>query len=670
MDVFLRPDCFARLFFLWLVLISFPLLAHEDTVYQAQEIVVETPSLLPAASKKTYSKDILELRPHVTINQLLEVVPGLTVIQHAGGGKATQYYLRGFDADHGTDIRFELDGLPINLVSHGHGQGFTDLNFIIPELVESLETDKGPYQADQGDFATAGSVAFKLKKEIKANEFAFSGGRFNTWRGLGLWGDTWDRHAFYFASEVYATDGPFENDENFLKLNLWGRGHFHQGNWETTLTTSFYQGDWNASGQIPLPLVESGVLSRFGSLDPSEGGQTRRFQFYAESQWTPSDRQQLKILPYYYHYDFNLFSNFTFFLEDPVNGDQIEQRDDREVFGLKLDYERIDEWKKVTFKSRMGGGFRLDWITNSLNHTVEREFLSSMVSNHIRQLNPYFFLEEDFQLTSWFRLVAGLRWDSIYLKVEDLLDQGVEGSHFGQIWQPKLSMIFSPHQKLDVFLNFGRGFHSNDARGVVDPVQSASLFAGAWGGELGFRLKPKPGLEVSVAAWLLHLESELVFVGDAGTTEPSDASLRTGVETEVSWKILPWLWAYGNFTWTHGQLLGVPSGLDAIALAPSWTLGAGLSADHSSGFYGSLSLDAIGDRPANEDNSLRAEGFMIWNLMAGYRFKNLKIFPNPESRLALQVDVINLFNAHYRSAQFATTSRPVAGGAVVDDIHF
>lgn len=650
--------------------------AHEMPVtketppQELQEILVEEQRQPQAATEQVFKQPIIELRPVQETGDILEVVPGLITIQHAGGGKANQYYLRGFDNDHGTDIAFSVDDVPVNMVSHGHGQGYSDFNFVIPALVDSVEARKGPYFAQDGDFATAGAVNVKLLEKLEANQLTFEGGRFDTFHGTALLGTDDGKKGFYIASDVYTTNGPFLNPDDFVRFNLFARGRFESGNWKGVFTGSYYSGTWNASGQIPLPLVESGQLSRFGTLDPSDGGESHRQQVYAQISWEPNERQSFHLTAYGFHYDLDLFSNFTFFLDDPVNGDQIEQRDRREVLGYKAEYSRLDRAGGVGFRTTVGNGLRFDRIHNQLNHTTQRNFLSATTDNKIRQLNPYVYAQEEFLVNDWFRFVGALRADVLNYNVTDLLGNGVQGDKAGVVLSPKATAIFSPLDQVDVFLNFGQGFHSNDARGVLDPTMPASKFAKATGAEFGLTLKPFQRLKIDLAGWYLHLTSELVFVGDEGITEAKGPTKRYGADVTLHYHILDWLWADLDFTYAHARFTDLPSGQNFVPLAPRWTFGGGIYAKHPSGFYGSLSTVAISSRPANEDDSLTASGFMVWDLMAGYRREGVRALGGGKAGWSAQLDILNLFNANYRESQFDTTSRPDPLGPDITAIHF
>ncbi|MFO1520018.1 MAG: TonB-dependent receptor [bacterium] len=660
------------------LLFSSPILCQEESKEGSNSgilVVLPEPEWkegkdLGAASSELIPETQLDLVPIERTGDLLEVVPGLVAIQHAGGGKANQYYLRGFDADHGTDIAFSQDQVPINMVSHAHGQGYSDLNFIIPELVEAIEVRKGPYSALDGDFATAGAINFSLKERMEGNSVSFQAGRFNTYRGLLTLGKDNGSNGLYAAAEGYYNDGPFDHPNRYERLNLVVRGFFETEHWKGVFTGSTHDGRWNASNQIPVSLVESGQLSRFGAIDPSDGGRSHRHQLYGTLTWTPDEKQKLSLLLYGFQYDLNLFSNFTFFLNDPVNGDQIEQKDNRQVFGYRADYSREDRAGKITFKTAAGSVLRFDHIHNELNHTVGRNLLSQETDNHIDQLNPSLYAQEEILFTDWFKLVAGGRLDLLQFHVTDLLGKGVEGNKTAFIFSPKLSLIFSPRKEVDVFLNFGQGFHSNDARGVFNTTTHADPDAKATGGELGVETRLFNRWDFSVSGWALKLNSEQVFVGDEGTTEPSGATVRAGAEIDTRLKILDWLWADFNFAYTHAEFLDEPANNNAVPLAPRFTLSGGLSAQHPSGFYGSARVRAISSRPANQDRSLTATGYMVWDLMAGYKKTDYHWLWNKNAGFGFQLDVLNLFNANYRESQFDTTSRPTQGGPVITDVHF
>ncbi len=629
----------------------------------------EDPRAHTASSKRIESKTLRQV-PQRRIGDLLTLTPGLIAIQHSGGGKANQYFLRGFDADHGTDIAFSLEGMLINQLSHGHGQGFADLNFLIPEILETLEARKGPYFVQDGDLATAGAIEFRLKEKLEHNQFTFETGSFNTFRSLILAGKENQKSRFYIANEIYTTDGPFVHPDRYLRYNLIFRGAFDLEKWKGSLITSSYHGFWNASNQIPATFVENGSLDRFDALDSTDGGSSQRHQILAKLTYAPSAKQKIDWMAYGAYYDLNLFSNFTFFLEDPLHGDQLNQKDKRFQAGFQTKYDREDYLGPVRLRHFLGAGLRFDRIKNALHHTQARALIEANTENLVSLLNPYFYLQEDIQPASWLRLSGGVRLDGLHMDVADRLAQGVEGQNTSWVLSPKAGVVLSPHSILDLFMNFGQGFHSNDARGVVRSIDPASPYAKATGGEAGIRLKPFQRLNLDVAAWYLDLESELVFSGDAGTTEPSGPTRRAGIEADLNYKILDWLTLDFDFTWTHARFRDLPEGENAVPLAPRWTLSGGLMAEHPLGIYGSLRTRAISDRPANEDASLTATGYYLLDLMLGDKQQNRKWFGSDKSGFALEFKILNFLDANYRESQFDTTSRPDSTGAELTDVHF
>ena len=500
-----------------------------------------------SASSIDISGDEIRLRPYVSTGELLNAAPGFYVIQHAGGGKANQYFLRGFDADHGTDVAFFLDGVPLNWVSHGHGQGYTDLNFIIPELIQRVEVRKGPYQAEYGDFATAGAINLVLDDEKPMSSLTVGGGTYRTFRGVGIISPKLDKVKPLIAAEVFGTDGPFENGEDLLRVNIFARTTFElRGETRLTLTGMAYLGDWNASGQIPLRAVESGDLDWFGSIDKNEGGQSQRYSLYLSVQSPAKPGAQgkrgiggegLNLVGWVTLSRFTLYSNFTFFANDPVNGDMIRQGDDRTAFGLRASYGFAHRFDRVTLKSRMGASFRFDAIDNTLQTAPAREILETQVDADISEGGLGLFGEEELAW-KWLRLIAGLRFEYFGFDVTDRLEDRdtlgtmTSGEEAQAIVLPKASLIVHPVEPLELFFNFGRGFHSNDARGVVLGTDPATPLSAALGWELGARVLAWERFQMSTTFFWLNLDSEVVWIGDEGTTEASGATQRFGLEAQ------------------------------------------------------------------------------------------------------------------------------------------
>ncbi len=612
-----------------------------------------------SASAMDLSGEEIRLRPYLSTGDLLNAAPGLFSIQHAGGGKANQYFLRGFDADHGTDIAFYVDGVPINWVSHGHGQGYTDLHFVIPELIERLELRKGPYYAEYGDFSTAGTINIVLDADKPSHSFTLLGGTQRTFRGLAIVSPKLDKVKPLFAVDVLGSDGPFDKPEDLLRFNLFAKTSFELGGGRRlAITGGAYGASWEASGQIPLREVEAGRLDRFGSIDPNEGGQSERYSLYL-SFAAPAEAgalgersvraEGLQLVTWLTRSEFALYSNFTFYAQDPVNGDMIRQGDTRTAFGTRLGYGFVHRFDEVLLKTRLGGNFRMDLINNSLQQAPAREVLDTLVDAAIREANVGLFAEEELDWR-WFRLIGGLRFDWFDFAVDDRLEDRDEdrAQRSAVLVSPKASFIVQPVESLQLFVNFGRGFHSNDARGVVREVDPVTPLAAALGWELGARVVAWDRLELSAAVFWLDLDSEVVWIGDEGTTEASGASRRFGVETQLRAELFRWLLADAELSWVRAELLDEPASANAIPLAPDLLLSAGLTAlDERTGLSGRIGILYLGDRPATEDRFLTAQGFFRVDLSLGWE----------NERLGFTAQVLNLLNRSWRQAQFATTGR-------------
>ena len=654
----------------------------EAPPFRLPEVVVEADRPYTAASSHTVRERDFSLRPLRRPADLLEVAPGLIVMQHAGGGKANQYMLRGFDADHGTDVALKLDGVPLNNPSHGHGQGYADVNFLIPEVLRLIEVDKGPYFVEHGDFATAGAVNVVTSRRAPANTTAFQAGRFGIYRGLVMGGGQLGEVDGTIAAEGYGQDGPFESPEDYTRYSLFSRAAYDTGDWTTDLTFLSYRGTWHASGQLPRRAVNDGRLDRFGSVDPTEGGTSQRHQLHARAAWQPDARRDVRLLAYGVYYDLDLFSNFTFFASDPVNGDQIGQKDKRWYGGLEASYAHRATFGALAAEGRAAVGLRGDRIANQLAYTRERAFLQNVVADRVQLLDSYCYLETDVVWTPWLRSVVGLRFDDVYADVDDRFPSrdpalAGEGSTNDTSVGPKASLVLTPFtdpgsrwRATSVFLNYGEGFHSNDARGAVRDVDPTDLAVKARGGEVGVRTRLFDRLDAALALWLLDLDSELVFVGDEGTTEASGRSRRTGLELEVRYAILDWLFLDADYTHTRARFRDEPDGADFVPLAPEWTVSSGLSVRRDD-WFGSLRVRSISARPANEDDSLTAAGYTIWDLQIGrvWRLSPDWLGGRVKS-LTLELDVQNLFDQDYREAQFATDSRLAGEPVVVSDVSY
>jgi outer membrane receptor protein involved in Fe transport len=637
-----------------------------------------------SASRVVIGRRELELRPRLRPGDILEAVPGLFAVQHAGGGKANQYFLRGFDADHGTDVAFAVDGVPVNMVSHGHGQGFTDFHFLIPELVTSLDGYKGPFYAAQGDFATAGAVNLHLAEKLEESFAQYSIGQYGIMRALVVespdLGDDWRA---VVAAELYKDDGPFLNPENLKRYNVYLKATHDIGRAaKVQMTLMSYGSSWRGSGQIPAravcgegeppnpapETVGQPCIPHFGYVDPSEGGSTQRHMasITYSTAWGDAD---LTAMAYAIKYRFSLYSNFTFFAEDPVRGDEIEQDDDRTVVGTDFRVRRHDHYLGGQFTTSLGAQVRVDSIDNALYHDVARERLEARVDASIVESQIGIYVEEDARVRPWLRFIAGARAQRVDVNVDDHLEDlkavGNRSSGYQGATQflPKFMGIVTPIPQLDVFASLGRGFHSNDARGVVRQKDAVTLLTPAMGYEAGARVTPIPNLTVSAAGFLLDLDSEQVWVGDEGTTEASGPTRRYGVELDARFHIGNWLFADVDATFTHARYRANAGNGDAVALAPTRTFSAGLGVRPTFGTLtpsASFRVKSIGARPATEDETLVAEGFTVVDATAGLRWKQVEG----------GIDVQNLFNATWREVQFASTTRLAYESTAVTGIHY
>ncbi|MBI2391982.1 MAG: TonB-dependent receptor [Deltaproteobacteria bacterium] len=643
-------------------------LAHEAAAHEAAghegaerppktELVVTGDKPATGSEGEARARE-LGLRTKTRPADVLSVVPGLLTVQHAGGGKANQYFLRGFDADHGSDVAVFVDGVPINLPSHAHGQGWIDLHFLIPELVTGVAWIKGPNAVRFGDFATAGAVDLRLADHLHESSATLQAGSFGTFRAL-LLASPWrsDRWTTTVAGEVHGTDGPFRSKERLRRLNLFARATRELGSGALSFTWMSYAGRWNASGQIPARAVGRipELPDDFGAIDPTDGGDTQRHQAsvaFRHQKGGDEVRAQLYVI----RYQFELFSNFSFFANDPVAGDQIAQTDARTVVGAHASFRRTHAVGSIALTTTVGLQARNDAIESGLFASRARARLATTFDGSIAQTGLGAYAEEAAQLLPWLRISLGARLDRIDVRVRD----GQSTSAGAAMLSPKLGVVTSPAPFLDMFLSWGRGFHSNDARTATLATfdrRAVTLLAKADAYEMGTRLRTTDRrLELSAALFRVDLESETVWVGDEGTTEARGPTRRIGVELGARARVLDWLWADADVTFTRARFT---TG-EAVPLAPTRTLSAGLHAKHAIGAFGALRVRAIGARPATEDRSLIAEGWTVVDATLGLR----------RGPFEAAVDVRNVLGARTREVQFASTSRLRDEPAPVQDLHY
>jgi outer membrane receptor protein involved in Fe transport len=614
-----------------------------------------------AASAGAITPELLEDRPLLRPGEVLELVPGLVVTQHSGAGKANQFYLRGFNLDHGTDFLTTVAGMPVNMRTHAHGQGYTDLNFLIPELVERIDYYKGPYYASKGDFASAGAADIHYANALAAGRLEATAGSFDDWRALAAGSSRVAGGDLLYGLELFGDDGPWDHPDGFRKANGVLRYSSRTGEARWDVTAMAYGGHWNATDQIPRRAVEQGLIDRFGSLDPTDGGRSHRYSVSGDLA-APLAGGEAQLSAYAIKYDLDLFSNFTYFLDDPVHGDQFEQKDDRRVLGASGGWSRGG--------NRIGFELRQDRIAPvGLYATQARERLSTTREDRVHESSASLYAENETSWSGWLRTVAGVRGDAYSFKVDSSLAAN-SGDAYDHLVSPKLSIILGPWSRTELFLNYGAGFHSNDARGVtstVDPrtgeaLQPVTPLVRTRGAEVGARTEWIENVQSSIAFWRLDLDSELVFAGDAATTEPSRASKRTGVEWSTRWKPKRWLLVDADLAWSRARFTDPDPAGDYVPGAIERAASAGVTLHDFGPWSASLFMRYFGPRPLVEDNSVRSSSSTIFNAQASYRL-------NPKAQVALEV--FNLFDRQVDDVAYYYASRlrgePASG---VDDIHF
>jgi len=621
-----------------------------------------------SSSQGTVTRAQLENRPVLRTGELLETVPGLVVTQHSGDGKANQFFLRGFNLDHGTDLATSVDGIPVNMHTHGHGQGYTDINFVIPELLDRIEYKKGTYYADEGNFSAAGAVDLKYRRSLDDTLLSLSVGEDSYARGLlagsaGLAGGD-----LLFGLDYGVTDGPWDLPENLSRLNAlvkYSRGDRGDG---YALTASAYDGSWDSTDQIPERAVDSGLLDRFGFVDPTDGGESSRYALNFEIE-KPLGEWNLEATAYALDYHLDLFSNFTYAI-DTGSGDQFEQFDDRQAYGLHAEVRRDNRIGSLPGQMRFGFESRFDDIGQvGLYLTEGRVRRSTIREDEVQRLGLGFYAEQQVEATDWLRVIAGLRFDSAAFDVDSGLDAN-SGSASDSITSPKISFVFGPWADTEFFINAGRGFHENDARGTtitVDPADGLTTadrvnpMVRASGAEVGVRTAILPYTQLALTTWMLDLDSELLYVGDAGATEANRASDRHGVELGVYVTPTDWLTLDADLAWSHARFGEPDPAGDYIPGAVESVASVGMALQHPSGWFGGARFRHFGAAPLIEDDSVRSDPTTVVNFELGYRFAR---------RFAVSLAAYNLFDSDDNDITYFYESQLPGEGAPVEDRHF
>ena len=628
------------------------------------------------ASEGTVTAKQLENRPLLRPAEVLEVVPGLIISQHSGDGKANQYYLRGFNLDHGTDFATTLMGMPANMPTHAHGQGYSDLQFLMPELVERMQYRKGPYAADGGDFAAAGSAAIDYFRRLDRPFSDLTVGSNGYRRGLLAGSPAAGGGNLLYALEWTANDGPWTLPENLDKLN--GLLRFSQGTKDNgwSLAAMAYKATWDSTDQVPQRAIDAGLIPRYGNLDPTDGGQTHRYSLSGE--WSEKAAGGWsRVNAYVMDYSLNLWSNFTFCTLgcNPGPGDQFEQADRRKVYGVNAAHTWYGEWAGRDADFTLGVQSRYDDIGNvGLYTTTARQRWNTVRQDKAKEGNLSLYGESQVQWQEKLRSIVGLREDFYSFDVTSDTPQN-SGKVQASIASPKLALVFGPWAKTEYYANLGYGFHSNDARGVTvkvnpdfrDPGFGAATepsppLVRAEGYELGVRSAIVPRLQTSLALWRLDLASELVFAGDAGTTEASFPSRRSGIEWANYWTPTNAITVDADLATSRARYTRVDASVpgDFIPGAIQNTASVGVSYDDGGKWSGGLRLRYFGPRPLIEDNSVRSPASTLVNLRASYKVvRNVK----------LSLDVLNLFNRKVSDIDYYYASQLSGETTPVNDIH-
>lgn len=642
-----------------------------------------------AASQGIVTPKMFENRPILRPGEVLETVPGLIITQHSGDGKANQYFLRGYNLDHGTDFATYVAGMPINMPSHAHGQGYTDLNFLIPELISRVDYSKGPYFAENGDFGSAGSARISYAENLKQYQEQLTLGQYDFQRALVLGGPQLGPGRLIFGAEFQHSDGPWDNPADFTKYNGMLRYALGDNRTGFNVTGMAYSADWNSTDQIPQSAIDKDIIGLYGALDPSDGGKQDRYSLSTEWRRT-GDASRTAVNAYIIRSKLNLFSNFEFFLGSP-DGNQFEQAEKRLALGGEANHTWFGKLGGRDMSNRIGLQLRRDrldpvalYSTKDRRRVDKLDYDGNIIpsvtrEDRVTESSVGLYFSNEVQWTDWFRHVAGVRTDYFRFNVDSNRAEN-SGNANDSLVSPKLSLVFGPWAKTEYFANIGRGFHSNDARGttitvdpgtgdVVDgdgnPVQKVDPLVKTFGYELGVRSEIIPNVQTSVALWRLKQDSELLFVGDAGITEASRPSLRTGLEWEVHYSPKPWLLFDLNFAAARARFTDSDPAGDRIPGAVERVISASATIDNLHGWFGALQFRYFGPRPLKEDNSFRSRSTAITNVQGGYRFSK---------RWKVRLDIFNLFDSKDHDIDYAYESRIKDGSGMLQDaieeIHF
>jgi hypothetical protein len=633
---------------------------------QPERIVVFGRSLLQIGKASSASEGVigyadLSLRPLLRTGELVEAIPGMIATQHSGGGKANQYFLRGFNLDHGTDFAGSIDGVPLNLQSHPHMNGYLDINFLIPEVIETENFEKGAQYADHGDFAFAAAVDFNLYSKLPQGTAQLELGTYNFGRAMvadsvGLGGDS----NLLYAVDVSQNDGPWDVPEHLRHYSGILKYTRPLGNATLSLLGIGYNAAWTATDQMPLRAIEEGLISRFGSLDPSLGGLTHRFIGSARLDW---DHASLQV--YAENYALNLMQDPTFFI-DQVHGDQFEQVDRSWIYGASGHISQDLTVAGLPVDVRVGFDTNYDDIgKDALYLTQVRAPYQTVRNDSVSEATLAEWGEATIHWTDKLRTTLGVRNNTYWWDVRSLMAEN-SGSGSQNLLTPKLAVAYELTQSLELYGDYGEGFHSNDVRAATttvnpqtgEPATPAPVLVKGKSGEVGFRYQPSPAFNVSVDAFHLALASELIFAGDEGTSEPSGGTERYGIETSAFWRPYQWLTFDASASWAHARFTDAP-GQSFIPNSLTWVGGAGATITTKHGLSASFRMRYQGPSPLIEDNSVRSDAHIDTNLGISQDI----------GRFSVGLNVLNVFNEQGEDIEYWYASQLKGEPTPVDDFH-
>jgi hypothetical protein len=649
--------------------------ARNDFVIKLKEVVVlgkergislirETQS----ASQGFIGQEQIKNRPLSRVGELVEFIPGMIATQHSGDGKANQYFLRGFNLDHGTDFATFVDGVPINLPSHAHGQGYMDLNGLIPELIDNIQYGKGPYYADQGDFSAAGHAKMATFNSLPQAFAKFTGGSFGFYRGVAANSNRIADGDLLYAGDVNTYDGPWALPEHALKFNGMVKYSFDKDNWGGSVGLKAYHANWRPTNQIPLFAVEDRLIGRFGNIDPTDNGKTGRYTLHADW-WQKENNYRRQASFYLVKYDIDLTSNFSGFINSVSNNtvlpgglipsDQVNQTESRIYFGGRAEQSWFNKVAGFDMENSLGVQVRSDLNHVLLNNSNRGLVYRNVSNDRVAQTSVGLYLQNQTYWLPKLRTIAGLRGDIFNFDVHAIAVPENSGNKTASLASPKLSVVLGPWRHTEFYFNGGGGYHSNDARGVTATINTNQIagnnfapqlgadgLSRAWGAEAGLRTEAIDGLKSTLAFWYLHSASELVFSGDTGTTEASGASTRYGIEWANFYKPVRWLTLDADFALTHArydrpQLNQASDPANRaygfhIPNAVGRTISAGATVNLPYNFFATLRLRHFGNVTVDTNNPVAPYSTTIVNFSAGYEMVR---------KLKIQLDVLNLLNA-------------------------